>query len=227
MPPLLYLLFDIDGTLIDAAGAGRMSLDLALEKEFSQRREQPIALQGRTDLGIFTEYLERHSIEVNATNLQRFRQAYLDLLPQQMHLRPGKVCTGVESLLDQLARDPRFKLGLLTGNSSKSANIKLSHFNIQHWFSFGIYGQQALRRIDLAPDIPSVLKSVAGDDWSDRQVVVIGDTPDDVALGKAVGARTIAVATGGHSREELVQSAPCVVLDDLQNGFTVLENFLV
>ncbi len=227
MPQPLYLLFDIDGTLIDAAGAGRLSLDLALEHEFSLRREQHIPLQGRTDLGIFTEYLEQHSIEANAENLQRFRQAYLDQLPRQMHLRPGKICPGVEELLPQLSNDPRFKLGLLTGNSLKSATIKLSHFRIEHWFSFGIYGQQALRRIDLAPEIPNILKTVADKEWTEQQVVVIGDTPDDVALGKAVRARTIAVATGGHPLTELEEAKPCVVLDDLQNGFTVLENFLV
>lgn len=225
MPKPLFLLFDIDGTLIDAAGAGRLSLDLALEKEFAQPRTQPIALQGRTDLGIFTEYLERHQIPPTEDNLHRFRQAYLELLPQQMHLKPGKVCTGIETLLPQLAQDPRFKLGLLTGNSLQSATIKLSHFQLHTWFGFGIYGQRALRRIDLAHDIPPVLQSVAQTSWHQKQVVVIGDTPDDVALGKAVGARTIAVGTGGHPRDELQKSAPCVVLDDLQNGLAVLENF--
>lgn len=226
MPQPLYLLFDIDGTLIDAAGAGRLSLDLALEKEFHQQRTASITLQGRTDLGIFTEYLERHQIAATDQNLQRFRQAYLDLLPTQMHLRPGKVCTGIETLLPQLAQDQRFKLGLLTGNSLQSAKIKLSHFNLHGWFGFGIYGQRALRRIDLAQEIPPILKTVADSQWSQEQVVVIGDTPDDVALGKAVGARTIAVGTGGHPRDELQKSEPCVLVDDLQNGFAVLENFL-
>jgi phosphoglycolate phosphatase len=226
MPQPLYLLFDIDGTLIDAAGAGRLSLDLALENEFGCRRTEAIALQGRTDLGIFTEYLERHSIVPTEDNLQRFRQAYIELLPQQMQLRPGKICTGIESLLPQLAQDRRFKLGLLTGNSMQSATIKLSHFNLHGWFGFGIYGQRAMRRIDLAHEIEPTLQAVADEGWHRNQVVVIGDTPDDVALGKAIGARTIAVGTGGHPIDELQRSAPCLLLDDLQSGLPVFENFL-
>jgi phosphoglycolate phosphatase len=222
----LYLLFDIDGTLIDAAGAGRLSLDLALEQEFEKSRTEPIALQGRTDLGIFTEYLERHQIEVTPQNLQRFRLAYLTLLPQQMHLRPGKVCSGVESLLSVLGGDHRFKMGLLTGNSEQSAKIKLTHFNLHSWFTFGIYGENALKRIDLAQDISDVLHRVTPEPWDKHQVVVIGDTPDDVALGKAFGAKTIAVGTGGHSWEELQSSDPTLLLEDLQEGYEVLEGFL-
>lgn len=226
MSKALYLLFDIDGTLIDAAGAGRLSLDLALEQEFEKQRTEPIALQGRTDLGIFTEYLERHQIEVTAQNLYRFRHAYLTLLPQQMQLRPGKVCSGVESLLNVLGGDDRFKMGLLTGNSERSASIKLTHFNLHRWFSFGIYGEHALKRIDLAHDIAEVLHTITQSSWDKQQVVVIGDTPDDVALGKAFGANTIAVGTGGHSWDELQSSDPTLLLEDLQDGYSVLEGFL-
>jgi len=226
MPKPLYLLFDIDGTLIDAAGAGRLSLDLALEQEFEKCRTEPIALQGRTDLGIFTEYLERHQIEVTAQNLHRFRHAYLTLLPQQMHLRPGKICSGIESLLSVVGADGRFKMGLLTGNSERSAHIKLAHFNLHSWFTFGIYGENALKRIDLAHDISDVLHTIAQEPWDKQQVVVIGDTPDDVALGKAFGAKTIAVGTGGHAWEELQNSDPTFLLDDLQEGFAVLVGFL-
>lgn len=226
MPTPLYLLFDIDGTLIDAAGAGRMSLDLALQREFGKERSEKILLQGRTDLGIFSEYLERHGIEVTAENLTRFRQAYLELLPDQMRQRPGKVCPGVPQLLARLAADDRFRLGLLTGNSQASAYIKLAHFGIEQWFAFGIYGQNALQRIDLAKEVVECLNQVANSGWQQQQVVVIGDTPADIELGKAVGARTVGVATGSHPLDELHLAAPCVALNDLGDSYSWLERFL-
>lgn len=218
----IIVLFDIDGTLINAAGAGRLSLDLALKKEFGIERSTDVLLQGRTDLGIFSDYLECHGLESSPELLLRFRQAYLELLPDQMKARGGSICPGIPSMLAKLRVMANCQTGLLTGNSAASAQIKLSHFGLQSFFSFGIFGEHRRHRIELAEDIPPIITKRFGPDWETQQLIVIGDTPEDVRLGKAVGARTIAVATGGHAEPELRDSQPCLFLNDLSDGYEEL-----
>ncbi|MEY4566025.1 MAG: hypothetical protein RLY14_995 [Planctomycetota bacterium] len=224
--PPAFVLFDIDGTLIDAAGAGRLSLEIALIETFGCRYEHKVALQGRTDLGIFSDYLEFHGITANDENLQAFRAAYLRHLPHQMTQRQGKLCPGVSELVGQLSQDPRFEIGLLTGNSKSSARIKLQHFGIDHPFDFGIYGENAHQRIDLAKDIEPIVSHHFQRPCCGTEMIVVGDTPDDVALGKAVGAYTIAVLTGWHHRAELEQATPDLLLESLDNAFSHFDSLV-
>ena len=118
------LLFDIDGTLIRTAGAGKVSMERSFEQVFGIKNGfHDIQMMGRTDPSIVQEALSGHQIEWDDEKVDRFREIYFNLLENEIqNPRPGKrVCPGIPSLLEALNEKSEFILGLLTGNWRKSA----------------------------------------------------------------------------------------------------------
>jgi len=99
-------------------------------------------------------------------------------------------------------------LGLLTGNTRAGARIKLAHYGLDQYFDFGGFGDNHFERDDVAREALSATRERLGDAVDLDRVWVIGDTPNDVRCGRAIQARTIAVATGDHTREELAAANP-------------------
>jgi phosphoglycolate phosphatase-like HAD superfamily hydrolase len=122
---------------------------------------------------------------------------------------------GVRELLDELARRDDVFLALLTGNYSAAARIKLQTFGLWHYFRCGAFGEDAHDRNDLVPIAVQRARDCGFPDAPAERVVIIGDTPLDVACAKAAGARAIAVATGGVDVETLQASGADVVFEDL------------
>lgn len=209
------LLFDIDGTLIDAGGAGQAAMEQAIAREFGATRPVTgIPAAGRTDRAIGRDLFDYYSIPATDANWSRYLQTYFALLPDSLRDRPGRILPGVTSLIERLSvRDDVF-LGLLTGNFAEGARLKLSHYGLHQYFRLGGYGDDHLERDDVARQAWSTLQAhlphvTASDVW------VIGDTPSDVRCGRAIGANTVAVATGLFSHEELADTRPTVLLPDL------------
>jgi phosphoglycolate phosphatase len=215
------LLFDIDGTLIRCGGAGGRSLCAALAIEFGLAEVRPVALHGRTDLGILNELLSNHGIECTAANRDRLCERYYSLLPHQLHQMADNaeahILPGVTSLLQQLALKSSFLMGILTGNMPTSAQIKLEHFDLWSFFKFGVFGDLVDHRPLLAKPAKAVIEQHCGQEIDSNHLVIIGDTPLDVELAHAMGARCLAVCTGGFSEEELQRAGAEIVLDDLAN----------
>lgn len=211
------LLFDIDGTLANSGGAGGGALLDALVAEFSLESAEQVPLHGRTDLGITTELLEKHKIESSDENRKRLCQHYYRLLPAELEQRQGQLLPGVMQLLDALQGIESCHLALMTGNMPESAEIKMRHYGLWHYFEFGIYGDLAAQRPELAKPARRIIQSNLRSEADDFDGVVIGDTPLDVELAQRMGLRSLAVCTGGFSEMELAAAGADGVMQDLSD----------
>src|SRR5712692_1009733 len=193
------LLFDIDGTLIHSGGAGVEALKLALTERFGIKDDlHDIEIAGMTDSEIVISILRSHKIPTTAENIAAFLDSYVHFLSFELPRRKGKLL-----------------LGLLTGNVSRGAQLKLSHYGVWHFFEFGAFADDHHDRNQLGAFARARAKEKHGREFSADEIDVIGDTPRDIACGKALGARTIAVATGTWSREKLAEHHPDILIDDL------------
>ena len=215
------LLFDVDGTLVLTGGAGMRALDRAFQSTFHCHEAfNGVSMPGRTDPLIVAEALCRAGITTDSEALHRFRETYYARLSEEI-ARPGPrkgIMPGVRELLDGLVADGDVCLALLTGNYSGAAEIKLTHFDLWRYFSCGAFGEDAEARHQLVPVAMSRSQAVGGPEMALEDVVVIGDTPLDVASARAAGVRSIAVATGGFNVGTLAESGADVVFEDLTDA---------
>ena len=212
------LLFDIDGTLIHSGGAGIEALKRAFKERFDIEDDlRDIEIAGMTDSGIVVSILKKHKIAATAENVAAFLDSYVHFLSKELPRRKGKLLPGVLELLEKLKSRKHVVLGLLTGNVSRGAQLKLSHYRVWHFFEFGAFADDHHDRNELGAFARARAKEKHGREFSAADIDVIGDTPRDIACGKALGARTVAVATGSWSREKLAQYAPDILIDDLSD----------
>jgi phosphoglycolate phosphatase-like HAD superfamily hydrolase len=212
------LLFDIDGTLIHSGGAGMNALKLALSERFNIADDlHDIEIAGMTDSGIVVSILKKHKILVTNENISAFLDSYVHFLSLELPRREGKLLPGVLELLEKLKSRPHLVLALLTGNVSRGAQLKLEHYGVWHFFEFGAFADDHQDRNRLGTFACARAKKKHGREFSTSEIDVIGDTPRDIACGRAFGARTIAVATGMWSREQLAKYQPDFLIDDLSN----------
>src|SRR5438309_6676037 len=218
------LLFDIDGTLIHSGGAGVEALKRALTERFGINDDlHDIAIAGMTDSGIVISILKKHQIPTTADNIAAFLDSYVHYLSLELPRRKGKLLPGVLELLEKLKSRKHLVLALLTGNVSRGAQLKLEHYVVWHFFEFGAFADDHQDRNQLGPFARARAKEKHGREFSAAEIDVIGDTPRDIACGKALGARTIAVATGTWSRDELAKHEPDFLIDDLSDLKTIID----
>jgi phosphoglycolate phosphatase-like HAD superfamily hydrolase len=216
-------LFDIDGTLIHTRGAGMAALREGLRAAFGiAEPTDRVAVHGRTDRGITRDLFLHHGIEDLPEHWERFRAAYLRVLPETLAARPGEVLPGVVPLLEALAARDDVGVGLLTGNTRAGAQIKLAHYGLDRYFDVGGFGDNHLDRDDVAREALAAVRDRWDGDVNRHRVWVIGDTPTDVRCGRAIAARVIAVATGHHTRDELAAAAPHYLFDDFSDPAPLL-----
>lgn len=218
------LFFDIDGTLIDSGGAGRLAMESALQSEFGITVSNPnIPYAGRTDSAIITDLLTAHEQEASIDNVQRFLTAYLGHLPVCLTRRRGQALPGVHALLAALHGRSDVLLGLLTGNVEEGAANKLKHYGLNHYFQCGGFADNLFDRNDVARVARLRAERHLGRQIDDTITSwVIGDTPHDVTCGRAIGARVLAVATGMHTVSQLATAEPDHVVSDLTDTQRVL-----
>ena len=226
------ILFDIDGTLLLTAGAGRRAIVAALGDEVGDPRAfEGIRFDGKTDPQIVAEILEAAG-QVEPRESERVRRLcrrYIGLLALELE-RPETrttVMPGVEPLLDHLDARADVVLGLLTGNLAEGAELKLRSGGIDpSRFRVGAYGSDAAHR----PELPSIAARRAeplfGHVPSGADVVIIGDTPADIHCGQGISARALGVATGSYSVSDLAACGPHAVFEDLSDTERVLEAIL-
>jgi phosphoglycolate phosphatase-like HAD superfamily hydrolase len=217
----MLLLFDIDGTLLDTGGAGGAALLDAVEELYGVPREAvpPLELAGATDGGITRDLFAQLNLPHSETTVRQYHECYLAHLDRRLNDPgfAGELLTGVHDLLRTLSEEGGAHLGLLTGNLRHGAWLKLERFGIEGYFADGAFGDDAADRNHLGPIAQRRMESLAGRSFHPEQIIVIGDTPKDIACAHALGARCLAVATGKPSREELGKHAPWMLLDDLAN----------
>jgi phosphoglycolate phosphatase len=156
-------------------------------------------------------------------------QRYVDLLALELQQPSSRtiVMPGIHSLLDRLETEDGVILGLLTGNLAEGAKLKLRSAGLDpERFRVGAYGSDAAHRPDLPPIAARRAEPLFGRVPSGNEVVIIGDTPADIACGECIGARAVAVATGGYSVPDLAACGPHAVFEDLSDTARVVDAIL-
>ena len=223
------LLFDIDGTLVHSGGAGKRAMERAFEKVWGiPDAFQGISLMGRTDTSILHEALGKQNLDRNGPQEERFRELYFLSLAEEMEVpNPQKrLCPGVRSLLAELKKSPGIFLGLLTGNWRTGAFLKLRWFGIEGYFPFGAFADDSGNRNDLVPIALKRFRKTSGSDIRKEDVYVIGDTPLDIHCARPHGVRTVAVATGLHSLDDLAGEKPDHLFRDFSDTNGILKLFI-
>ncbi|CAN5596932.1 HAD hydrolase-like protein [soil metagenome] len=219
------LLFDIDGTLIDSGGAGIQSLKDVLQQQFGISDDlRGVEIAGKTDTGIVHQILRKQNIAIDKATTAAFLDLYLQFLARELPQRKGKVLPGVEELLGRLRARPQNVLGLLTGNLARGAQLKLSHYGLWDFFEVGAFADDHHDRNELGLFAQRRAREKHALNFAGAEIDVIGDTPHDIACGKAIGARTIVVATGSFTREQLAEHEPDRILDDFSEVDAAIAN---
>ena len=211
-------LFDIDGTLITSGGAGEAALKDAMRSRFDVEEDlDGIILAGATDARIARELLEKHSIAVSAENVAALLDTYLGHLNERIGRHDGKLLPGIVPLLKVLSERSDAVLALLTGNVIRGAEIKLTHYGVWDFFEFGAFADDHHDRNELGKFARARALERHGEEFPPSRIYVIGDTPKDIECGRAIGARTVAIATGHYSSDQLRDHAPDFLFEDLSD----------
>ena len=208
------VLFDIDGTLIRTQGVGMGALGQAIAEVYGHTETPEIPLHGRTDRGIITELFQLLNIDCNG-DYSDFLDTYCKMLKTSLKSNGGTVLPGVKEVLEQLKSRPNVALGILTGNAQKAAKIKLDHFGLSEYFLFGGYGDDSCDRNDVAAQAASAAAEFLQDGYDKNKVWVLGDTVNDILCGRSIGAKVIALETGGGSHKKLLEYRPEFLWKDL------------
>ena len=217
------VLFDIDGTLLTSGGAGEKALRLALKDRFGYDDDLAnVEIAGKTDSGIARRIFETHGIEATAENLSAFYDGYLQHLAFELPVTKGCLLPGILELLEALKSRPQVALALLTGNLSGGAKLKLTHYGVWHFFEFGAYADDHHDRNQLGRFARARAMEKHGVEFAADQIFVLGDTPHDIDCARAIGAKSVAIATGNFTREQLAAHAPDFLFDDLSDVKNVI-----
>ena len=206
------ILWDIDGTLLSSNGAAPRAFLAALLEVFGTNGStRGVSFGGKTDPQIARELLRADGVseEKIRGGLPILWEAYLPRLRREIAEVQATVYPGVHPLLDALETGAGVTMGLLTGNIREAAQIKLGAAGIG-WerFKVGAFGSDHADR----PELPAIAVRRAlertGYGFRGKEIVIIGDTPADIACGERLGVRTIAVATGSYTEEQLAECGP-------------------
>lgn len=226
------VLFDIDGTLLSAGGAGRRAIERALVEVFGTSGPAEHRFDGKTDPQIVRELmrLAGHGDARIERDMQGSLARYAELLPEELAAPgpvPPRLYPGVSELLDALEARDDVVLGLLTGNLRPGAAAKLRSVGLDpDRFVVGAFGSDHETRAELPAIARQRARELLGLTISGEDVVVIGDTPADIACGASLGVRAIGVATGHYSVAELSACGPAAVFPDLSETAAVVKAIL-
>jgi phosphoglycolate phosphatase-like HAD superfamily hydrolase len=226
MTPAL-ILFDIDGTLLLSGRAGLRAMTRAFASTFGIT--DAFAGQhfgGRTDSFLVSKALQEAGLPDTPEQHERFKANYIPLLAEEIE-HPGTghkgLMPGARELLEALHQYHDLHLALLTGNYRDAAEIKLTHFEIWDYFEWGAFSDDAADRNLLVPIACQRAETYDIPAEAIQRVIVIGDTPHDIDCARAAGAKSIAVATGGYTVDQLRAFGADAVLPDLSETQTVID----
>ncbi len=223
------LLFDIDGTLLDPVGIGRLCFQQALDDVLGYSvTTNPIEMAGRTDWQILSDLLAHAGLDDDQIETHRgavfaslARHIEIAVPTSKIHSLPG-----VHTLMDRLRGEKRFLLGLVTGNSRAVVVYKLQAVGIDpSLFIVGAFGDEHIDRNALPALALTRLSRLLGEQVPSENVLVIGDTPHDIACARHTGLKVLGVATGLFDSDELAKYEPDFLLEDFSDTDAVLSIF--
>lgn len=219
------VLFDIDGTLLSAGRVSRDALVAALQTVSPADYDlDGYDFSGKTDPQIVRELLsDRLDASAIDVLLARALDVYLEHLEQRLTPAAVTVKKGAAELLRSLAGDPRMTLGLLTGNHERGARLKLGPPGFNVFFPFGAFGSDNADRYCLPQIAVDRAREASSREFRGKQIVIIGDSVHDVACGRTLNVRSVAVASGLTPRERLAREGPDFLFDDFGDLRSVTE----
>jgi phosphoglycolate phosphatase len=223
------ILFDVDGTLLSAGTPGRRVFGDALRAVFGTSGDlDGFRFEGKLDPIIVTELMREALVDEALIAARRMEalEIYLDHLETALAEHKPVLKPGVVPLLDSVRKEPGVVNALLTGNLMRGARIKLEAVGLWDQFAFGIWGDEAERRVDLGAVALRRAEEMTGIRFAGSECVIVGDSRHDVECGLALGGRVVAVATGKTSEEDLRRAGAHVVLPDFSDLHTAREAIL-
>jgi len=218
------VLFDVDGTLIDAGGCGRRALVDAMEALYGVKPEfEHSLISGRTDLDNFRIVygLIKKGKKPSAADMKKMQNKYLELLPTEVHasVRCKKYypVTGVEKFLAFLAKQPDIVLGLGTGNLEKGAQLKLEPSHLNKYFTVGGYGEDGHTREEMLQAAVKRAEKKYKTKFAPEQVYVIGDTHRDIVAAKNCGFHSAVITSGFGEAEKILRAAAELEMKDFKD----------
>jgi len=211
------ILFDIDGTLVRGGPAKTAFLGAMAETYGTTGDPESVSFGGKTDPQIAREILSGAGLDHAAIDegFPTLWERYLERLEPALETHPMTVLPGVPELLEELSMLDGVALGLVTGNIAGGAKLKLGSAGLWDHFPVGSFGSDHEERDEL----PIIALGRAEERWGrsiePADALIVGDTPRDIACGRACAIRTVAVATGTYRAEALVAAGADHVLEDL------------
>ncbi len=223
------LLFDVDATLISTGGAGLRALNRAFKKLLDLESAMlDIAPHGKTDPAIVREVFRKRMNEASATEtvISEVIEMYVEYLRDEIErCDTYQVLPGIRDILAEMRTRADVLMGLATGNVESGARIKLQRGGLNEFFSFGGYGSDAELRADLVRRAAERAERRHGSRIAESDTFVIGDTPLDIEAGKRAGFKTVGVATGQFSVDQLRDSGADLAISNFHSDrASFLEN---
>jgi phosphoglycolate phosphatase-like HAD superfamily hydrolase len=219
---MIVLFWDIDGTLLTTGKGGVPAWEQAVQEVTGRAFElASIRIPGLTDYQIAVRTFDMLGVDADMAMIHRMVARYEGLLPHYLPQRKGHVMPNVREILEATRRRDGIRSYLLTGNTRGGAKAKLTHYDLFQYFADGAFAEDpgeratiAVRALDLARQAGPI---------AEESIFVIGDTPHDIECANAIGAKTIAVSTGGYSFDELEAHHPWRVLAELPSAGEFLQ----
>jgi phosphoglycolate phosphatase len=220
------LLFDIDGTLLRTKSVGRDATRAAMLEIFGTSSTiDTHVFGGKTDWLTLVELLVPHGyeMEIIGQRMSTYEQVAGRYITEFIGSHNVEVCPGALEVIEALRHDDRYLLGIVTGNVSTTAPIKLQTAGFDPaWFPIGAYGSEKMHRNELSALALERAIAYCGHPILPDDVFVIGDTLADIACARAVGAVAVGVCTGHNTRQELATAQPDYILDDLHGLMAII-----
>lgn len=219
------VLFDVDRTLIGRSQCHHDAFSYAFKKVYNVDTDiKIINYGGMTDPAIAIEVLQKVGLsdDVILSKLHKCMDVIVDYFKKNIKKDTIPILPGVKDLLELLSEN-EILLGLITGNLEPIAWGKLKTIHLDHYFKLGGFGSDNINRTEL---VKIAVKKAENDFDFNGKTFVVGDTPRDIKAGKEANAKTIAVATGTYSTEELGNYGADFVFGDLKDKKKILEIIL-
>jgi len=221
-----YLLFDIDGTLINTGGAGLKAMKSTVKSILgNEELLKDYSFAGKTDSQIMNDMVRKSGLDDNPETLSKlFEQTYIENLKTNLKNSDNfKIYPNVNDLIDLYKKNEGFELALLTGNFETGAKLKLEHAGLWKYFKWGVFGNLSEDRVHLAKD---ALKTITEKEKkvNTKNIFIIGDTTNDIRCGKAIDATTIAFTSGFESEEKLRTCSPDFMISDFSQLYDIFNS---
>ncbi len=227
--PSRLVLFDVDGTLLSSGRRGLTAFGEALRRTFGTEGDlASYRFEGKLDPVIVSDLMTGAGVPADLVAARRpaALELYLDLLEEALAAEPPVLKPGAAEVVARVAATASVVPALLTGNMPRGARIKLSAAGLWEHFRFGVFGDEARRRVELGPIALARALETTGRPFSPSETVVVGDARADVECGRALGARVVAVATGRTSVAELRDAGADVVFETFADVASACEAIL-